>query len=237
MKRLLMCFAFRLTGAFALSVLFMTTPAAAVPIVVSSGDGAIVDITGLDLRDDEDDPSDLVHNTTVFGGIEKQNVTVAENQVWVDHLIGSGDVGSTLWGVGDTTADHVLPAGSYDSYLLYYNPVNTGHSGAVEFTFAGDILAIMSGFRGLRDTNDEFAVSARQHWEYMETDDSFTITSANSLSSSGWWVGGSLHCDQLRVLTTPTSPGIVVPEPCTMAFMASALAGLVGWRRRKARAQ
>jgi hypothetical protein len=95
---------------------------------------------------------DLRQNLTQSSQIalynERQQVTVAANMICIDHPISSADIGAVFAGSESSSAClYYLPAGTYDSQLLHFDPTgftSTTSVGGAEFTFDGEIVALMS---------------------------------------------------------------------------------------------
>ena len=195
-------------------------------------------------------PADLTRNAYEGAGAslfkEKSGVTVADGSVTVDYLAADLTLGTTYTGVTNFSSGSALGAGTYDSFLIHFDPDiargNASTSGT--FTFAGDVVAlILSNGRGNKsktspngllnvsdatfgDTTYDTHVGRRAEGN-TANGDKLAMLSANTIQYS--FTANSNHVDNIRVITE-VAP---VPLPAGAALMLTAIGGLVAFRRKK----
>ena len=191
--------------------------------------GPSADISGLDLH------WGVTESNSLQTFNESQGVYVADDQIFVDFLIGdnlfAGDVNQ---GVKHSNSGLSLTEGYYNSHLLHFDPIGTakGSIQDIEVSFGEDIVAIILGgeylnfsdlLLGGSGTTYENRISRR-----LETHDFFTLSGPRTLVFDELKVG-QYWIDEARIITRS------VPEPGTLSMLGLGLLGLVGFsmKRRK----
>lgn len=185
------------------------------------------DINGLDLHWGNSE-SNLLQTFN-----ESQNVYVAEDQLFVDFLVGENLFeGDSNQGVKHSNSGLNLAEGYYNSHLLHFDPIGTaaGSLSDIQLSFEEDIVAIILGgeYLNLSDsllggsgTNYENRVSRR-----LEPHDYFTLSDARSVVFDNLRVG-KYWIDEARIITRS------VPEPGSLSMLGLGLLGLVGFSMRR----
>ncbi|MEQ3711708.1 MAG: hypothetical protein ABNH38_19110 [Tateyamaria sp.] len=179
---------------------------------------------------------------------EQTGVTVEDADVIVDYLALDLTIGLINNGVTDFESGFDLGAGTYDSFLIHFDPIGAG-STTGSFTFAGDIVAIIlsngtgntdqDSPRGLLNvSNDVFGVATTTYETHVgrraegtpsgNTGDTFTLISATEISFD--LTTNSTHIDNIRVITK-VAP---VPLPGGGLLLVAGLGALALQRRRRA---
>lgn len=189
-------------------------------------------------------PSSLVRGATQSNDArlfsEQTGVTVTDGQVTVDFLAADLDLGVETAGVTNFVSGDPLGAGTYDSFLIHFDPF-TRDSTTGTFTFVNDIVAIiLSNGRGNRARNPAngllnlsnavFGVATTTYDSHVgrrtESHDSFTLLASNELSVDFWT--NATHIDNLRVITQAAP----VPLPAGIVLILTAMGGLALFRKR-----
>ncbi|MEO9572546.1 MAG: VPLPA-CTERM sorting domain-containing protein [Tateyamaria sp.] len=180
---------------------------------------------------------------------EQSNVTVGQGDVEVDYLASSLVFGDVNFGVTDfvTGSGIELGAGTYDSFLIHFDPFNA-NSTSGSFTFAHSIVAIIlsngSGNTdrfsplGLLNVSDRtFGGDSTTYESHLgrraegkasgRTGDTFVLESANEISFT--LTTNKTHIDNIRVITQ-VAP---VPLPAGGLLLIAGLGALAVQRRRK----
>lgn len=179
---------------------------------------------------------------------EQTGVTVAEGDVIVDYLASDLAFGDVNNGVTDFQSGFDLGSGTYDSFLIHFDPIGAG-STTGSFTFAGDIVAIIlsngtgntdqTSPRGLLNvSNDVFGVATTTYDSHVgrraegtpsgNTGDTFVLVSAKELSFD--LTTNQQHIDNIRVITQ-LAP---VPLPAGGLLLIAGIGALALQRRRRA---
>ncbi|MEP1354766.1 MAG: VPLPA-CTERM sorting domain-containing protein [Tateyamaria sp.] len=178
---------------------------------------------------------------------EQTSATVEDADVIVDYLATNLTIGVINNGVTDFESGFDLGAGTYDSFLIHFDPIGAG-SATGSFTFAGDIVAIIlsngtgntdqESPRGLLNvSNDVFGVATTTYETHVgrraegtpsgNTGDTFTLISATEISFD--LTTNSTHIDNIRVITK-VAP---VPLPAGGLLLVAGLGALAHQRRRR----
>lgn len=172
----------------------------------------------------------------------ENTATVGAGDVTVDYLVGSNlDAGDSFRGVNQFSGGVSLDAGTYASYLIHYDPLNSnGGSASGSYTFDGDIVAvIVSNGAGRGNTADgttdqllnlSDAVFGNATYEQSisrrsEGHDVFELVSANTLAFDFGTSRGFI--DNVRVITAAP-----VPIPASLPLLLAGLGGMAYLRRR-----
>lgn len=196
---------------------------------ISTQAATITSSAGLDLR------ADATENAGAQAFAEKSDVAVGAGQVTVDFLVGTNlSVGDTEDGLNNFAGGAMLGAGSYDSYLLHFDPIVT--SGVTNFTvdFGVNIVGLILSNSGtqtlLNRTDATFGNAAffdQTGGRRAESNDSFTLSSATSVTFN--FYAGAGYTDNVRILTE-VAP---VPLPASLPLLLAAFGGLGLARRRR----
>lgn len=208
--------------------LYTLAAAALVASALSAQAATINPSTGLDLRADATQGSDV----KVFS--EKTDVTIGEDQVTVDFLVGTNiNVGDSKIGLNNFAGGAVLAADTYNSFLLHFDPVNTSRVSNFSVDFGYKIVGLVlsnSGSQRLLNLSDAtFGTAAffdKDGSRRAENNDAFTLTSATSVNFN--FYAGVGYTDNVRILTEV----VPVPLPATLPLALIGLGGLAMMRRR-----
>jgi len=178
---------------------------------------------------------------------EQTGVTVTDGQVTVDYLAADLTLGDVYNGVTNFVSGSPLGAGTYDSFLIHFDPVGAA-STTGSFSFAGDIVAIIlsngsgntdqtspngllnvsNGVFGVGTTTYESHVGRRAEGApLVNTSDTFSLISATEISFD--LTTNAEHIDNIRVITQ-VAP---VPLPAGGLLLIAGLGALALQRRRK----
>lgn len=182
---------------------------------------------------------DLTRNVTQANELqiftEATGVTVGAGDVTVDYLVGTNlNAGDTASGVDLFASGQALTAGTYDSFLVHYDP--TGRDAlTATFDFGATIVAIIlsnGSSQTLLEASDAIFGTAAAYDDSIgrrtESGDSFTLVNGTTLSFD---LGTNAnHVDNIRVLTqADVAP---VPVPAAGLMLLTALGGAAALRRR-----
>lgn len=179
---------------------------------------------------------------------EATGVTVGDGDVTVDYAVGANlMVGDDFSGTSQFSDGVALAGGTYNSYLIHFDPTNNTSRRMKEmtFTFAENIVGIILSngagtgnnadgvtdqllnlsdrIFGLAGASYEQTISRRS-----ENSDDMTLLTANSLFVNLATNNG--YIDNIRVLTAAPS---VVPVPASLPLLLVGLGGIAALRRRK----
>ncbi len=184
------------------------------------------------------DGADLSRNTTqgaaVQGYTEQSGVTVGAGDVTVDFLVGTNiNVGDRSGGVSTFSSGPSLGAGTYNSYLLHYDPKGAASTDAT-FDFGETIVAIIlsnSGSQRLLNLSDAVFGGVGTTYDShigrrTESSDGFELVSATSLYVD--LTTNANHVDNIRVLTQVAA----VPLPASLPLLLAGFGGMALMRRR-----
>lgn len=165
---------------------------------------------------------------------ERTGVMPRDGAVTVDYLVGTNlNVGDSFDGIDTQNGGQSLGAGSYDSFLIHFNPNGRGSTNS-SFTFAGDIVAIILSNSGtstlLNDSDgifgdlDAFTYDTHRG-RRTERHDDLTLVDAKTLSFT--LSTNANHIDNIRVITA------AVPLPASLPLFLVGLGGFAALRRRQ----
>ena len=168
---------------------------------------------------------------------EATEVIVGAGEVFVDYLVGQNlNVGDAFYGVNTASGGPFLTAGTYNSYLIHFDPFVAGSASDtvnLNETIVGIIVSNQTagGTGFLNSSNGTFGTAAAydgHRGRRSETHDNLILLDATTLfvelSTSDY------HIDNIRVLTVP-SP---IPLPASLWLLLTALGGLLWCRRKRA---
>lgn len=209
--------------------LYTLAAAALIASALSAQAATITSSAGLDLRPDATESNDV----KVFS--ENGDVAVGAGQVTVDFLVGTNlNVGETKDGLNNFAGGALLAAGSYDSYLLHFDPLPSGSTASISVDFGVNIIGLILSNSGtqtlLNRTDATFGNAAffdQDGSRRAENNDEFTLTSATSISFD--FLAGAGYTDNVRILTE-VAP---VPLPATLPLLLAGFGGLGLARRRR----
>lgn len=186
---------------------------------------------------------DLTRNVTESNAVqvfsEAAGVTVGAGAVKVDYVVGSNlAIGATATGFDDLAGTGLsLAAGTYDSYLVHFDPLNGGSISASVVDFGSRIVALIltnssvSGNIQLLKLSDATFGTAAIYDSHIgrrtESTDTFMLTNASTLSLN--LLTNSSHVDNIRVLTEVAA----VPLPATLPLLLAGFGGLMLSRRKR----
>lgn len=174
---------------------------------------------------------------------EQSGVTVDDTTV--DYVVGTNiNVGDTVGGVNQFSSGVTLEAGTYDSYVIHFDPLTKSGSTTETFSFGGEIVALVvsnGAGRGnnadgitpqlLNDTDSVFGMTSSVYETSIsrrsESSDTFTLVDAFTLTAN--FATNGHYIDNIRVITE-VSP---VPVPATLPLLLAGFGGLAALRRRK----
>ena len=175
---------------------------------------------------------------------EGEDVAVAAGDLAVDYLVGGNLIaGQTVSGVSTYVSGTDLPTGSYDSFLVHFDPdVNSETTQTVSFT--GDIIALIVSNGSPNDPSapsllnlSDAIFGGNNTYETVlsrrsEDTDMFTLVDANTLTFS--FITHRNYVDNIRVITTTTPAP--VPVPASLPLLLTALGSGVALRRLRRKA-
>lgn len=198
---------------------------ASTPAIASTVSGGAA--AGLDLTRNVTQSNDVV----VFS--EATNVTVGSN-VTVDFLAGANLIeGVSTPGIDTFSSGQTLTAGTYDSYLIHFDPLAAG-SIMGSWDFGAKIVGIIlsnSGTQTLLNASDSIFGTAATYdtslGRRVESNDSFILTGSSFLSFS--LATNANNVDNFRVLTE-VAP---VPVPASALLLLTGFGAMGAMRRRR----
>lgn len=167
---------------------------------------------------------------------EQANVAVGAGDVTVDFLASDLVAGTEFNGVTRFASGSTLAAGTYDSFLVHFDPdITSGTARTIgQYDFGARIVALIvsnnSGSRLLGTSDAVFGLSGAtfdtRTGRRTEDHDLLTLVDPTTLA----WnlVANSNHVDNVRVITE-IAP---VPLPAGAALLLSAVGGLAFMRRK-----
>lgn len=182
---------------------------------------------------------DLSRNTTQDAGIqvfsEQTGVVVGADSVTLDYLVGGNlNISDNATGVSTFSSGSFLTAGTYDSFLVHFDPIGAGSVDNIAVDFGSTIVGIIvsnAGTSQLLNLSDVIFGTAATYDDHIgrraEDNDSFSLTNASTLTFS--LSANANHIDNIRVLTEVPA----VPLPAGGLLLLSALAGTAALKRRK----
>lgn len=170
-------------------------------------------------------------NSDIQGFEENINVTLG-TAISVDYDI--SDASNSLSGfstnVGNGGGSGSLVAGTYNSYLLHFDPVGAGDIIEASFTFSDNIVAVVASIDFLQATDSAFNSITTDYnsgdnvnGRRSEVDDLFSFI-GNTITLR-LFSTNSANVDHLRVITSNESTQ-VVNSPVAMSLFLLGLAGL-----------
>lgn len=195
---------------------------------VASANASIVPAAGFD----------LTRNTTQSAAVqvfsEQTGVTVGSNAVTLDYLVGGNlNVSDTATGVSNFTSGQSLTAGTYDSFLVHFDPVGAGSAVNIAIDFESTIVGIIvsnAGSSQLLNLSDAIFGTAAAYENHIgrraEDSDTFSLTNASTLTFN--LSTNANHIDNIRVLTQVTA----VPLPASLPLLLAGFGGFAALRRR-----
>ena len=187
------------------------------------------------------DGLDLTRNSTQDANVvaysEQSDVTVAGGAITVDFLVGANlNVGDSSGGVSTFTSGQALGAGTYNSYLVHFDPDGGGSADAT-FDFGETIVGLIlsnaasnGGPQLLNLSDATFGAAGTTYDTHVgrrtESTDGFELLSATSLYVD--LTTNSNHVDNIRVLTVAA-----VPVPASLPLLLAGFGGLAMLRRRR----
>ena len=184
-------------------------------------------------------PGNFESNTTIWAFTEQQNVTIGANEVGV----GISMPGTWVCCSSSNLSPALLPAGDYDSYLLYASPASAGpggyvlYTGSITFSPGQKTVGIIIGNSGLLASNSLFGVPDTMYppstysQAGLDPADFVIWGSGSNAVYVNLYMGGPGNVDMVRIITT------VTPEPAAFLLLGSGLLALalVGRRKRASR--
>lgn len=157
-----------------------------------------------------DQPTSLVNGASESARVqvfdEAQDVEVSEGAFTVDYLFDESDLGAHFTGVehGSVVEEALLPAGTYDSHLIHFDPPGAyGTVSDATIEFDGEIVAVIVGAPLLRGSDATFAPGVafqNDATRRAEPDEQFLLLSETTLQVL-YMVAGGGYVDEVRVLT------------------------------------
>lgn len=184
----------------------------------------------------------IVGNSLEEGATESNDVLVIREAtqvattatVQVDYLFGSNlQVGTGVTGIDLATSSQSLQAGTYNSYLLHFDPITQGGTEQSISLGANErIVALIVSNRGLGRllnlSDDVFGLDGVSYANGVgrrsEDNDDITLTSANTILFDTF--ANSTNIDNVRVITQ------VVPLPAGAALLLTGLVAFGAVRRK-----
>ena len=179
-----------------------------------------------------------VESNLIQGFSEDANVVINQ-AITVDFDIAS--VSTSLSGfdteVGQGGGTGSLAAGTYNSYLLHFDPIGSGSAVNATFTFTGNILALIVSIDNLQATDGIFNSVTTDYnsgdnvnGRRSESTDLFSfvgnVLTVSILSTN------STNVDHIRVLTVADPVVVDASAPASILFVVLG-AGLLAFRRFK----
>jgi len=186
-----------------------------------------------------DGGTDLSRNTTQNDDVqvfaEQTGVTVTEGEVTVDYLASALTADAETFGISSLLAGTPLGAGTYDSFLVHFDPDGGGSIADVVIDFGADIVALIVSNTGggttLLNTSDAIFGAGGTYDTHLgrrtEDNDSFSISGSELTLIS--LTTNANHIDNIRVLTEVAA----VPLPASLPLMLAGLGGVAALRRRQ----
>ena len=181
----------------------------------------------------------VVQNNSAVLFAEQSGVSVGDGQVTVDYLASNLTFGTANRGVNTFTSGFDLGAGTYDSFLIHFDPaIRSGSARTFDtFSFEDDIIAVILSNSGpggasrlLNDSDDVFGAPntdyENNNARRAERNDTFTLIDPITISVN--LSANDKHIDNIRVITAPA----VVPVPAAGLLLLTALGGFAIFRRR-----
>ena len=191
--------------------------------------------SGLDLR------NNAINSNSVQVYSEKSGVEIGSDMVTVDYLVGTNlQAGVSTKGVDTFTTGLSLGAGTYDSFLVHFDPIVTGGDENRVIDFGADIVGLIvsnysdnDGPRLLNLSDSIFGTAAQYEngsARRTERHDRFTLTNATTLTVSLF--ADKNLTDNIRVLVA--SDVAPVPIPATLPLLLVGFGGFALLRRKRA---